>query len=112
MTIDLRALAGGGSGIVWSQATEDLNLNLMVLEPDVQIAAHVNAELDVLLVAVEGQGTIVIDERSEDVQAGQAIVIPRGARRSIRAGAERFAYLTCHRRRRGLWPGPLQRAQR
>jgi mannose-6-phosphate isomerase-like protein (cupin superfamily) len=112
MTIDLHDLASGGPGIVWSQASEDFNLNLMVLARNAEIAVHVNGELDVLLIAVEGQATIAIDDRAEDVRAGQAIVIPRGAQRSMRAGSEGFAYLTCHRRRRGLWPAAPQRAER
>jgi quercetin dioxygenase-like cupin family protein len=112
MTVDVRALASSGSGIVWSHASEDLNLNLMVLDPGAEVAEHINTEVDVLLVAVEGQSAISIDGREESIQAGGLALIPRGARRSIRAGAERFAYLTCHRRRRGLWPAPPQRPQR
>ena len=112
MIVDLRTLTDHGPGIVWSRASEDLNLNLVVLDPGAEIAEHVNAEVDVLLVAVEGEGAVSIDRREEVIRAGGMALIPRGARRSIRAGAERLAYLTCHRRRHGLWPASPQRAQR
>jgi hypothetical protein len=32
--------------------------------------------------------------------------VPKGSRRGIRAASDRFAYLTCHGRRAGLWPTP------
>lgn len=112
MSIDLRTLVGSGSGIVWNQASEDLNLNLMVLEAGGEIAEHVNAAVDVLLVPVEGQGVVAVDGSEEALHPGHIVLIPRGARRSIHAGSEGFAYLLCHRRRPGLWPQPLQRPER
>jgi quercetin dioxygenase-like cupin family protein len=65
---------------------------------------HLNDELDVLLVGIAGAGVVTIDGQPHPLAAGQAVMVPKGARRSIRAYAERFAYLTCHRRRAGLWP--------
>lgn len=82
----------------------DLNLNLLVLDAAEQIEAHVNSEVDVLLVAVSGQGEVVIDDQPFAVTAGQALMIVKGARRAIRPMGGRFAYLSCHRRRPGLWP--------
>ncbi|HZG67709.1 MAG TPA: hypothetical protein VEZ12_13250 [Herpetosiphonaceae bacterium] len=32
------------------------------------------------------------------------MLIPKGSERSIRCVGEQFAYLSVHRRRRGLWP--------
>jgi len=112
MAVDLRALVSRGPGIVWNASSEDLNLNLMSLDPGGAIAEHVNDAVDVLLVVIEGQGIVDVDGRQEQVGPGQLVLIPRGARRSIRAGAERFAYLMCHRRRPGLWPGAPQRSER
>ena len=36
------------------------------------------------------------------------MIIPKGARRGTRVMGERFAYLTCHRRRAGLMPTDRQ----
>ena len=109
MTVDLQALAQAGSGIVWNGASEDLNLNLMVLDPGRTIEEHVTPAVDVLVVGVRGTGTISIDGEEDALGPGRIALIPRDARRSISAGSEGLAYLTCHRRRPGLQPGPLIR---
>ncbi len=96
-------------GPVWGLQTEDLNLNLMVLGPDGTVAAHINSEVDVLLVGIEGQGVVEVQGRTHSLASGQALVIPKGESRSIRSDSERFAYLTCHRRRAGLWPQGIPR---
>jgi quercetin dioxygenase-like cupin family protein len=106
---DLAALAQGDERrIAWEHATEDLNLNLVVLGAGGTIAEHPNAEVDVLLVGVDGEGIVAVDGEPNAVRAGRAIVIPKGTRRSIQSVGERFSYLTCHRRREGLWPAPPQ----
>ena len=91
-------------GPVWSETTEDLNVNLVVLRGGHTIERHVNSEVDVLLVGVEGTGVVTIDDRPELLAAGQLIVVPKGASRPIAPGGALFAYLTCHKRRSGLWP--------
>jgi mannose-6-phosphate isomerase-like protein (cupin superfamily) len=95
--------------LAWSGGSEDLNLNLLVLTTGETVEEHVNAEVDVLLVGVAGSGTVAIDGDEHRLTAGQALVVPKGARRSIASTGERFAYLTCHRRRAGLWPSRAER---
>lgn len=109
--VDLAGLAGapGASGPVWTQQTTDLNANLLVLASGNVIPAHVNDEVDVLLVGVAGCGVVEIEEVEHSVGPGQLLIIPKGARRAIRGAADRFAYLTCHRRRAGLWPRNVRR---
>jgi mannose-6-phosphate isomerase-like protein (cupin superfamily) len=109
--IDLAALAkdAGEGRPVWSGASEDLNLNLVVLQGDSRVEEHVNNEVDVLLVGVEGSGSVHIDDASYSVVAGQMLVIPKSTRRSIACSGARFAYLLCHRRRAGLWPAGVPR---
>lgn len=104
--VDLIALAGAGSGsgVLWSHRTDDLNVNLLAIESGAIIAEHVNPEVDVLLVGIDGEGVLLIDGEPHAVRAGQATIIPRNTRRSIRGDRGRFTYLTCHRRRAGLWP--------
>lgn len=109
--VDLAGLAGArdASGPIWTHQSADLNANLLVLADQNAIPAHVNDEVDVLLVGVAGSGVVEIDEVEHSVGPGQLLVIPKGARRAIRGIGDRFAYLTCHRRRAGLWPRNVPR---
>lgn len=50
-----------------------------------------------------GSGSLVVDGRLHEVRAGHAVVVERGARRSLTAGPDGIRYLAVHRRR-----GPLQ----
>jgi quercetin dioxygenase-like cupin family protein len=111
--IDLAALARGSAERkpAWKLQTEDLNLNLVVLDAGGEVAAHTNTEVDVLLVGIEGAGQVDIEGRVYTVGTGQALVVPKSARRSIRCEGARFAYLACHRRRSGLWPEGIPRGK-
>jgi mannose-6-phosphate isomerase-like protein (cupin superfamily) len=102
---DLRELARAAHHrLAWSGASEDLNLNLLVLMAGEAVEEHVNAEVDVLLVGIEGSGAVEIDGVRHRLGAGGALVVPKRARRAIATTDDRFAYLSCHRRRGGLWP--------
>ena len=103
---DLPAWANAAAldGAAWAHQSADLNVNLLVFAAGAGVAAHVNAEIDVLLVGVAGEGVVEIDEVAFPLGAGRAIVVPKGSRRATRAGSDRFAYLSCHRRRGGLLP--------
>ena len=98
------ALAASQDGPAWSQTTDDLNVNLVVLRAGHSIAEHINREVDVLLVGIEGGGRVTIDGHASELNAGQLVIIPKGAARSTSPHGARFAYLTCHKRRAGLWP--------
>lgn len=89
---------------VWAHESSDLNVNLISIAPGQGIASHVNAEVDVLLVGIEGAGSVDIDKRRHPVRAGHAVLIPKGSWRAIQCAHGHFAYLTCHRRRTGLMP--------
>jgi quercetin dioxygenase-like cupin family protein len=95
--------AGTSSGPLWGMASTDLNATLLAWPAGHAIAEHVNAELDVLLVVVAGAVAVTIDGEPHEIAAPAALLIPRGARRAIVAGAEGARYLSIHRRR-----GPLQ----
>lgn len=94
----------GATGPLWTLTSEDLNINLLRFAAGQGIAPHVNAEVDVLLVAIAGEGTVEVDGTEAVLRSGQACLIPKGAERAIRVRGESFAYLSCHRRRGGLWP--------
>ena len=100
---DLIAAEGGGSGAVWSATSDDLNVNLVRWESG-GVAEHANAEVDVLLIGVSGAGVVTVDGVEHALGPATLCLVPKGARRSIHATTAPFAYLTCHRRRGGLWP--------
>jgi quercetin dioxygenase-like cupin family protein len=92
------------NGPIWSVNSEQLNVNLLRLPTGDGVAAHVNTELDVVLVIFEGSGELTVEGQTYPLRPGQAIVIPRQATRALRCTAGPLVYLTCHRRRAGLMP--------
>jgi quercetin dioxygenase-like cupin family protein len=101
---DLGALpTWGGDGVVWSLPHGgDLDANLVRLGPDAAIGEHRNDEVDVLVYVQSGTGELVGDGRVQRLSGQVAALIPRGSRRSIRAGTRGLTYLSIHRRRDGL----------
>jgi quercetin dioxygenase-like cupin family protein len=104
--VDLAAVAQTAStnGAVWSHQSEELNVNLLVFAGGEGVAEHVNTEVDVLLVGISGEGVVDVDDTPHSLRAGHALVISKGTRRGTRGLSDSFAYLSCHRRRAGLWP--------
>ena len=104
--VDLAALARSATaqGAIWTRESEDLDINLLGFAAGEGVAEHVNAEVDVLLVGIAGAGAVTVDGTRQNLSAGDAIVIPKGANRGIQSMSDPFAYLSCHRRRGGLWP--------
>ena len=92
-------------GAIWTRQSEDLDVNLLVFRAGEGVAEHVNTEVDVLLVGIMGSGVITVDGTCRVLHAGHALVVPKGANRGTRSLSDPFAYLSCHRRRGGLWPG-------
>lgn len=91
-----------GNGILWATASEDLNATLLAWPPGDGVDAHRNTERDVLLVVVAGGGVVEIDGEPTALEAHAALIIPRGATRSITAGSAGLRYLSVHLRRNGL----------
>jgi quercetin dioxygenase-like cupin family protein len=90
------------SGPQWSRETDDLDMTLLSWRRGKTIAAHVNREVDVLVVAIEGEGDVTVDGAVHRLRAGQALLIPKGAERGFAATAASFGYLSIHKRRGGL----------
>lgn len=103
---DLAAIAAVTAvrGPAWTLADRDLNANLLVLDAGQGIEPHVNAEVDVLIVGIAGQGSVTIDGAAYPLSAGRVVLAPKGSERGISAETDRFAYLTCHRARPPLLP--------
>jgi mannose-6-phosphate isomerase-like protein (cupin superfamily) len=93
-----------GEGALWGTETEDLDATLVSWSEGKGVDVHTNDEVDVVMVVLEGSGTVARGEESLAVQAGQIVVIPKGTPRSVRAGAGGIAYLNVHKRRRRLMP--------
>ncbi len=94
--------ASGREGVCWSASSSDLDVNLVAWSPSHGVGLHENDAVDVLFVGVRGTGVVEIDGRPFELRPGRALILPRGARRSVRAST-RFLYLTCHRRRAGTF---------
>ena len=99
--------AGAERGAVWRHESADLDVNVVAFGPGEGVAEHVNAEVDVLVVGLSGSGTVEVDGRDHPLTPGALVLIPKGARRSTRAGTDHVVYATCHRRRARLTPSPL-----
>lgn len=104
MALARAAMERGASGALWSLVTPELNLNVVRFAASDGVAEHTNDEVDVVAVVLRGAGTVTIDGRAEQVSAGALVYMPKGSRRTIRAGDDELVYLTCHRRRMGLMP--------
>src|SRR5687767_9063511 len=89
--------ASSGPAPVWSTMSDDLNVNLISFTTGQGVPEHINDEVDVLLLAVHGEGVLSVDGVSQTMRAGQVCLVPKGASRSIHSGPEAFAYVTCHR---------------
>lgn len=92
-------LSRSGTGPLWGLASADLNATLLAWPSGHVIAEHVNAELDVLVIVLDGHGSAVVDGETHEVTTGSALLIPRGARRRLTAGGGGLRYLSVHRRR-------------
>ncbi len=102
---DLGAVASvaTGNGVHWTlPAPADLNVNLVRLDPGESIAEHVNRELDVLFVVLEGNGWLEIDDREHGLSQHTLVNVPAGSTRAVRAAADGLTYVTVHGRRGGL----------
>lgn len=102
--VDLdRHLRGDGDGVHWTlDGSEDLNANLVRLDPHHAMDAHTNDEVDVLIVVLAGTGRLTVDGRTSRLAPHVVAHVPQGTQRTVEAGAQGLAYLTTHRRR-----GPL-----
>jgi quercetin dioxygenase-like cupin family protein len=107
VTVDLTRVDTDGSGAIWSLPHGgDLDANLVHLRPHEEVGDHVNDQVDVLVVVWDGSGELTVDGRGIPIRRGTTVLIPRGSRRAVRAGADGATYLTVHRRRDRLTIGP------
>ena len=87
---------------MWGAESADLNATLLEWPAGKGPPEHVNESLDVLYVVVDGSATLTVDGEPRDLEAGEATIVNKRARRALVAGAQGVRYLTVHRRRGGL----------
>lgn len=93
----------GHDGVVWSLPHGgDLDANLVHLDADGVIGAHVNNEVDVAMSVMSGSGALVVDGMHHDLSVDVFASIPKGVQREVRAGSDGITYLSIHRRRSPL----------
>ena len=102
MTEPVDLAAGEGAGPLWGTATSDLNVTLLAWPAGHVVAGHINHERDVLIVVVAGSATVHVEGVAHALEAPAALVLPKGSRRSIAAGASGVRYVSSHLRRSGL----------
>jgi quercetin dioxygenase-like cupin family protein len=90
------------SGPIWGAASEDLNATMLVWPAGGGPPEHVNDVRDVLYVVLEGDAMLTLDGEPRLVQAGDALIVDKGVRRGLVAGANGVRYVTAHIRRGGL----------
>lgn len=99
-------------GPVWGAASEDLNATILVWPAGEGPREHVNESRDVLYVVVEGSVELTVDGAARELRPGEALIVPKGARRALVAGPAGARYATAHVRRGGLEIEPARDANR
>ncbi|MFH9365939.1 hypothetical protein ACH4K8_09710 [Streptomyces anulatus] len=96
----------GARGALWhlAESGRELDANLVRLPPGAEVGEHQEDVLDVLLVVLEGAGSVRTAEGGQvlELGAGAVLWLPRTSRRALAAGPDGLGYLTVHRRRPGL----------
>jgi quercetin dioxygenase-like cupin family protein len=98
--VNLLRLAG--TGPVWGIASTDLNATLLVWPAGHELLEHTNAERDVLLIVLAGDGVAIVDGHEYALSSGSALLIEKGKSRSLHAGDDGVRYLSVHLRRGAL----------
>ena len=95
-------------GPIWGAESDDLNATMLVWPAGEGPAEHANDARDVLYVVLEGNATLTLDDEPRTVAAGDALIVDKGVRRALVAGADGVRYVTAHIRRGGLQIAPLK----
>ncbi|MCX3063078.1 cupin domain-containing protein [Streptomyces beihaiensis] len=106
--VSLADVLGGAdpsaTGALWrlEGAARQLDANVIRRPPGSRGTPHVEPDLDVLVVVVEGGGTLHRAGGDAELTAGNLAFVPRGEQRAISAGPDGLVYVTAHRRRPGM----------
>ena len=91
----------GGAGTLWKLDVPDrqLDANVIRLAAGGEIEMHRGPDLDVLVVVLDGSGSLVGPAGAVGLLPGHLVWLPRRSDRSFVAGPDGISYLTVHRRR-------------
>jgi quercetin dioxygenase-like cupin family protein len=81
------------AGVVWRAGLAQQQLALHRYEPGGGTTSFINPEADEVLVILEGEGVLEVAGERYSLHPGHVASVPRGARRQVRAGAERLVYV-------------------
>jgi mannose-6-phosphate isomerase-like protein (cupin superfamily) len=82
----------------------DLDCNFLRFDEGEGVPLHVNAQVDVAGVVLEGEGFLQVDGQQHLLAEGDFFYIPKGSARKLRSSGGPFAYLSFHARRPCLTP--------
>jgi quercetin dioxygenase-like cupin family protein len=91
-----------GDGVHWGIETTDLDVNLVHLDPLSRVETHLNLEVDVVIVVLEGSGWTWLGDDEHRLGPHVLVLAPRGIARSVAAGPDGITYVSMHRRRSPL----------
>jgi quercetin dioxygenase-like cupin family protein len=94
----------GLHGPVFSLESADLDCNFLRFDQGEGVPLHINAQVDVAGVVLEGEGFLQVDGQQHLLSEGDFFYIPKGAARKLRSAGGPFAYLSFHARRPCLLP--------
>ncbi|WP_420877911.1 hypothetical protein [Streptomyces agglomeratus] len=100
----METLGPASTGAVWrlSEPGRQVDANVVRIPPERRVETHAEPDLDVLLLVVAGDGTLVTPEGSSPLGQGSLAWLPHGSTRGLAAGERGMSYLTVHRRRPGM----------
>ncbi|MDN0197904.1 hypothetical protein [Streptomyces sp. S.PNR 29] len=103
-TASLAALGDAPAGALWRLAEpgRQLDSNVVRIPPGGSIGIHTEPDLDVLLLVLQGDGTLERVDGPQPVREGKLAWLPHGSTRGLQAGAHGMTYLTVHPRRPGM----------
>lgn len=101
---DISKLDYHSGGPQWGAEGDELNATILSWEKGRGLEAHINHELDVVLVILQGEGEAFVEDEKIALHAGMVLPIGKGLVRAINATSERLTYASVHRRRPGLMP--------
>ncbi|MER7758730.1 hypothetical protein [Streptomyces sp. NPDC097619] len=114
VTVAVPGLVAGArpedSGALWRLRSggRQLDANLVRHLPGTGGTPSTETDVDVVLLAVSGSGTLTLDGTDTPLRPGLLAFLPRGATRAVSAGADGLVVLTVHGRRRGMSIAPAR----
>ena len=91
-------------GPLFSLESVDLDCTFLRFDHGEGVPLHINAQVDVAGVVLEGEGFLQVDGQQHVLTEGDFFYIPRGTARKLRSAGGPFTYLSFHARRPCLTP--------